>query len=39
MKQKILQKILNYINTTLLLSQGKSWIEKKKLKNLKSFFM
>ena len=37
-KAKKLLKILNYINSTLLLSQGKSWIENKNFDNFEKFF-
>ena len=35
---KIVADDINYINTSLLLSQGKSWIDKKNFINLKKFF-
>ena len=37
-KVKSITKELNYINTSLLLSQGKSWVEKKKLQEFSKVF-
>ena len=34
-----ISKNIDYINTTLLLSQAKSWIEDGNLKNLHTFFL
>ena len=37
-KAKILLINLDYLNSSLLISQGKNWIEIKNLKNSKKFF-